>query len=132
MERKFENIFIARYINPPGIMRFEIIDMAEIDVREVEAMHQISLEFTQGEKYSTLFITGPMLNVSKEANEYGARPEQHINLVAQAVVIGSVAHRIMGNLLIRFYKNPTEIRLFTNENAAMEWLNKKMKAQIPA
>ncbi|MFI5203152.1 MAG: hypothetical protein ACHQF2_01555 [Flavobacteriales bacterium] len=124
--RQYENSFRCSYIYPPGIMRFEIIDMAEIDIKEVDAMHAFSMEFTQGRQYATLFVAGPMLNISKEAREHGTNSKFHKGLVCQAIIINSLAHRILGNFIVRFNRGITETRLFSTEAEAIKWLEKKL------
>lgn len=127
---QYENSFKVSYIDPPGIMRFEIIDMAEIDVKEVDAMHEFSMTLTKGKKYGTLFVAGPMLNISKEAREHGSQAKFHENLVCQAIVIRSLAQRILGNFIIRFNRGFTEAKLFTSEKEALKWLDRKLQVKV--
>jgi hypothetical protein len=125
IQEKFENSFIATYLSP-GIVQFEILDMAEIDIREAQAMHAFSLRHTKGRNYVTFFKAGPMLNVTREAREFGTNVLPHSGLVAQAILAQSLAHRILGNFMVRFNPGMAEIKLFSNEQSAMLWLERKL------
>ena len=67
------------------------------------------------------------IDISSDARKYGSNPEIQQNLIAQAVLVNSLATRIAGNFYIRFNKPPKPTRIFTNPEDAKSWLLYKKK-----
>ena len=41
---------------------------------------------------------------------------------AEAIVVNSLAHKIMANFITKFYKTPMPIKIFNDEESALQWL----------
>ena len=63
---------------------------------------------------------------SKEARQYVASKEVNKIVKAEALVLNSMALRIMGNFYLNVNKPARESRLFNDRNAAFEWLSKRV------
>lgn len=127
---QFKNTVKCSYLSPPGIVRFEILDLAEIDVEEVNAMHDYAMRVRNGKNYGVLFLAGPMFHITKEAKELGDQPEYHTHLTAQAIIVKSLSQRLIGGFIMRFKKHRTETRLFKEEEEAIEWLTRKLSIPV--
>jgi hypothetical protein len=62
---------------------------------------------------------------SKEARQYIASKEVNTIVKAEALVINSMALRIMGNFYLKVNKPARESRLFNDRDIAFEWLSKR-------
>jgi hypothetical protein len=62
---------------------------------------------------------------SKEARHYVASKEVNQYVKAEALVLNSMALRIMGNFYLKVNKPARESRLFNDRNVAFEWLSKR-------
>ncbi|MFN8117347.1 MAG: STAS/SEC14 domain-containing protein [Bacteroidia bacterium] len=62
-------------------------------------------------------------SISKEAREFGERPESNEMTKAMAVIVKSLAHRIIINFIIKFTCQQTmKMKLFDDKQKAIEWL----------
>lgn len=59
---------------------------------------------------------------SKEIREYLATEEVTKNYKAGAIVANSILAKIIGNLFLTFNKQPFPTKIFTDEAAAVAWL----------
>lgn len=62
---------------------------------------------------------------SKEARQYIASKEINTIVQAEALVISSMALRIMGNFYLKVNKPARESRLFNDRAIALEWLRQR-------
>ena len=99
-----------------------VMDNMELDVAEVLENFEACERLTRGRPYLSLVISAPYTTVTKEAREELNHPRFYEHAVAQAIVVKSLASRIMGNFLIRLYKKYCPQRLFTNRDEALKWL----------
>ncbi len=104
------------------ILLIKILQDSEIDVREAEETFQETLKITEGKRYAVLIDACIRVQVTPEARIYGAQKERQENLIAQAIVVNSLANRLLGNFIIKFNKPPAPTRLFPDYGIALEWL----------
>jgi hypothetical protein len=103
----------------------EVLTDIEIDVEHVLKDHQASIEITGGDKFLSLVLTSPYMSITFAAQKESMTKDKYKNIIAQAIVIHSLAQRILGNFMIKFIKYSAPCQLFTNKEEAMNWLDKK-------
>jgi len=69
-------------------------------------------------------VIGYGLTIEKEARENGTRPEVQKYTKAAAMVLNSLAHRILANFIIRIQRPPVVTRSFNNMPDALAWIGK--------
>jgi len=105
-----------------GILHVRLVEDSEISLEDSKAMFMASMEITEGKKFVTLIDARAKVVVSKESREWGSKPEAQKNMIAQAIVVDSLANRIVGNFIIKFHKPIAKTRLFSDEKSALAWL----------
>jgi hypothetical protein len=110
-----------------GFLRIKILEGSEIDLAESKISHKVSLEITGFKKFVTLIDARATVVVSKEAREWGSSPEAQENMFAQAILVNSIANRLIGNFIIQFYKPIAKTKLFSDELTALTWLKEQKK-----
>jgi hypothetical protein len=110
-----------------GVLHIEILADTEIDLTESKAMQQKSLEITKGKKFVALIDARATTLVTKESREWGSTAEAQVNMLAQAIIINSLASRLIGNFIIKFHKPIAKTRLFPEEESALFWLREQKK-----
>jgi hypothetical protein len=108
-----------------GILRIHMLDGAEIDLEESKKLAKISMELTDNKKFVALIDARAKVVISKEAREWGSSPEGQGNLFAQAVIVTSLANRLIGNFIIQFHKPIATTKLFSDEASALVWLKEQ-------
>lgn len=104
------------------IVKMTIRDGSHLEIEDVIEINKIKCRLTAEKKHVVLLISGTDTSISKEARELSADNELARNRLAKAIVINSLAQRIIGNYFIRFNKSSTPVKLFKNENDALDWL----------
>lgn len=110
-----------------GILRITLLENSEIDIVESKKMQKLAAEFTKGEKYAALIDARTQVVVSREAREWGSSPESLKDTIAQAILVNSLANRLIGNFIIQFHKPMAPTKLFSDETAAIEWLREQKR-----
>lgn len=111
------------------VLLTEIIDNMELEKEDVLENFEASQKLTKGKPYISLVITAPFTNITKEAREATNQAHYYEHTIAQALVVKTLAQRIMGNFLISLYKKYCPQRIFTNRDEAVKWLNHQWKKQ---
>ena len=110
-----------------GIIRIVLQENAEIELDESKLMQKTSLELTNGAKFVALIDARAKVTVFKESREWGSTAEAQKNMLAQAILIDSLANRIVGNFIIKFHKPIAKTKLFTKEEEALNWLREQKR-----
>jgi hypothetical protein len=108
-----------------GILFIQLLENSEIDLTESKAMHQVSIEITQHRKFVALIDARSHVVVTKESREWGSSPEAQKNMIAQAVLVDSLAAKLIGNFIIQFHKPIAKTKLFSDEVTALAWLREQ-------
>lgn len=107
-----------------GIYHVEVAGNTVVDEKHLKAQHLFFKErFNQKNKFVILVESGDDSTLTKEAREYTALPETNAMTLATAVVVKSLAERIILNFLINIIsRQAMKIRLFDNREKAIKWL----------
>jgi hypothetical protein len=109
-----------------GIVVFKLEDHVTINVEDAMLHTKYLREHFSGEKFRILVEPGRYTDITKEAREFSAKPENNVYTRASAVIVRSMAQRIIINFIVNFTRNqPVNIRMFDNREKAMEWLEKQ-------
>ena len=114
-----------------GVLHIRILENSEIDIDESKLMQKQSLLMTEGKKFVALVDARAEIIVSKESREWGSTPEAQINMLAQAILVNSLANRIVGNFIIKFHKPSAKTALFKDEKSALAWLREQKRILEP-
>ena len=102
----------------------KLLEGKEIDVTDVQENIEATFKLTKGERYAVMTDGRVNVTITKEGLEAGARPEVYIRQIAHAIVVTSIANRLIGNFIINFHKPPSPTKLFSNPESALVWLRK--------
>lgn len=124
---KLENSIITRtaklsFDKEELVLYIEIFSGNEIGLEDSIEHNLASQKLTNGVYHCAFIKALGNIDISSEARKYGSNPEIQNKLIAQAVLVNSLATRIAGNFYIRFNKPPKPTRIFTNAEDAMSWL----------
>jgi hypothetical protein len=107
-----------------GIIFYKLEDHVTIELEDSKRQLEFLKERYDGvTKFRVLVESGRFTDISKEAREFSSRPESNAMTKASAVIVKSLAHRIIINFLINFTSQQNmKMRMFTNKKEAIEWL----------
>ncbi|HXD94381.1 MAG TPA: hypothetical protein VNX01_14340 [Bacteroidia bacterium] len=101
---------------------------AEVDLAAAIENHEVAIRLTKGDKYLCLVDARVYTTITDEARKYAMNPEMYKHVIAQAVVITSLATRLLANFLMPFTKRNkiVEMKLFNDYDLAYNWLQEKL------
>ncbi|HKC69333.1 MAG TPA: hypothetical protein VKG26_13940 [Bacteroidia bacterium] len=100
----------------------------EVDLDAAIENYKIATHLTKGKRYASLVDVRVYVTITDEAKKYAAQPDMYTNVIAQAVVITSLATRLLANFLIKFttYNKDVEMKIFNDYDVALKWLKEKV------
>ena len=97
------------------------VHLEKEDVFEINKMKSALI---RDNYHCVLHVCGTETSMGKEARELFASKESAENQLAKAIVINSLAQKLMANFFIRFNKPPEPVKVFGKEEEALAWLDK--------
>ncbi len=95
---------------------------AEVGLEEMRAIHEAERKLTSDKKHLALLDARGFVNVSDEARKFGASAEPTKYRTAAALLVDSLAVRILGNFYLNFNKPKVRTKMFSDEKKAIDWL----------
>jgi len=80
------------------------------------------IEACKGQPYPLLIDARYVSSITKEARDYFASPEGTSLVIASCLVLDSVLGRFLGNFFLQISKPKVPLKLFTNTEDAVSWL----------
>ena len=105
----------------------ELLGDVVINVEHAEIDYEASKKITEGKKFLSLVLASKHTSITREAQKSSMKKEKYEKVIAQAIVIRSLAQRILGNFMILFIRYPCPAQLFNSKEQAVKWLNLQWK-----
>jgi hypothetical protein len=98
---------------------------------EAKENYEAAMQLTSGGKYVALVDGRANATVTEEGREFSTRPDTYKNVIAQAIVIESLASRLLANFVIQLHRRNknAEMKLFNDYNAALAWIKEKLEEE---
>lgn len=112
------------------VMETRLHDDVVIDIKDAYENYSIAVEFAQEKKYLSLVITAPHVSITKEAREETNHPNRYTQCIAQAIVVNSLATRLLGNFMVRVLSSHCPQKIFQSRENALEWLEKQYTLHV--
>ena len=112
------------YINlcSDGIVRVLFKRNSEINISELKANNVALNELVMGNKHAFLYYTeDDTVTHSNDARAYGKQNENAVPRLCTAVVVSSLAHKLVANFYLKFNKPAIPFRVFSQMNEAEKW-----------
>lgn len=80
----------------------------------------------RGSRKALLMVSvGDNTTMSNEARAYASSPESSNYIAADAIIVRDFGHQLAANVFVRNHKPERPIRMFTDRESAMAWLNEQ-------
>jgi len=112
-----EDGIVENFIKPGAIM----------EVEDLKIIKQYNFELSGKKMYCVLVTAGELASFSTEAREMAASKEFIEAAQAKALLIDSVAHKIIGNFYLRVNKPFIKTKIFSDRAKALSWLRGFLK-----
>jgi hypothetical protein len=107
-----------------SIVYIKIKNHVNIELEDAQQQYQLLKSKYDGiNKHLVLVETGNDTSLSKEAREFGSKPESNEMTTAMAVIVKSLAQRLIINFIIKFtHQQAMKMRMFDEKQKAINWL----------
>ena len=106
------------------IICIKLKDNIQIELEDAQKQYLFLKSKYDGiHKHIILVESGLDTTISKEAREFSAKPESNEMTAATAVIVKSLAHKILINFIIKFTHQQTmKMKMFDDKQEAINWL----------
>ncbi len=106
------------------IILIKLRDNIQIELEDAQKQYLfLKSKFDGINKHIILVETGLDTSISKEAREFASKPESNEMTAATAVIVKSLAHRIIINFIINITHQQTmKMKMFDDKQKAINWL----------
>lgn len=107
-----------------NIIFIKLKDDIQIELEDSKKQYLfLKSKFDGIHKHLILVESGLDTSISKEAREFSSKPESNEMTKATAVIVKSLAHRIIINFLIKLTHQQTmKMKMFDDKQSAINWL----------
>ncbi len=109
-------------LDPRGFVRATIRPGAEMVLEDARDALRATAELAGGVRRPVLVDAREVKSQSRDARAYFASEEAARVCVAVAILIGSPVSRVLGDFFLRHTTQLVPTRLFTQDEAAVDWL----------
>ena len=107
----------------PRIIKIVVEQNALLDLEDVLMMRKINMELSEGKKFCILWDSrGVHFTIAPEALRRMASNEYQETRLAAALVVNSLAGKLVGNFFKSLTSQQSPTRLFNSEEEAVLWL----------
>lgn len=119
---KVELPYANVYKTSNGIVRVDFKDNCEISDKESKVICDHIWEMAEYKDALVLMVAGSGTEFDQSARNYSAGPEGTRYTLADAIVVVSLAHKLVANFYLRINKPRVPTRVFSNIKDAEKWL----------
>ena len=107
-----------------GIIFIKIDDNCELELKDAKSQYEIVKSKFDGTNKLRVYVEPwRYTSISKEARAFSSKPVHNTMTLGTAVLVKTLAHRIIINFLINIIRQQTmKMRMFDNREKAIEWL----------
>ena len=92
------------------------------DIELAEKAYKARIETTNNKSYPTLIDMRSLVSYSKEAKEFLSSAAAYKDISAGVLLVQTVFQKIAANFYLYGHKCPIPTKIFTEERAAIKWL----------
>ena len=104
-----------------GVINVIYKDNVEIELNDVIELRKVTEEMTCGKPYVSVYEAGNHTTITKEAREISSKDVHIKNRKALAIVVKSLAQRIISNFFMKSNKDIHPIKVFNSKEKALKW-----------
>jgi hypothetical protein len=111
-----------------NILLVTMKENAEVELADAKENYEIAMRLAKGNRYVSFVDARNYATITDEARNFSTQPFVYASVIAQAIVVSSLASRLIANFLITFHKKnkDVEMQLFNDYNKALNWLKQKL------
>jgi len=122
--KKLELDFVIIEFYAPDLIVYHYKPQTHLTWQMIQQVAKETNEMINYKKCFMCSVIGEDVTIDKAVREKGTTPEALAYTKASAIVQNSLAHRILGNFIIKVQRPSVPTKLFNDIHVALTWLNK--------
>ncbi|MGZ3920884.1 MAG: DUF7793 family protein [Bacteroidia bacterium] len=110
-------------LHEKNIVKINVMNDVCLEADDILEINKAQSFLIKDNYYRVLHVCGINSSVSKEARDLLSNKDISKNRLAKAIIINSLAQKIVVNFFIKFNKPPYPTKLFNTESEALRWLD---------
>lgn len=111
-----------KWIDEQGIVWMKAIEGVHMDIEALKEDHERSLELLGSHKILVMYDARSHFSISPEARAFLSKGILNENRIATAVLSPNLGVRLLVNFMNSINPPKSPLKMFSNENDAMQWL----------
>lgn len=107
------------------IIHVVVHDQVDVQFENLIEVRKKNIEFAKGKDYCVMLESGSFVDYSKKTREASASEEYSGGRIALAIIINSLAIKILADIYLRINKPFCPTKAFKNKEDALKWLQEK-------
>jgi len=120
--KKIKTKINEKWVDENGVLWIKVIDGASIDLENLIEDASVNDSLTDGKKALALYDARNFFTITPEASDYVQSGILDTSRIATAVVTNKLAARLLVNVIMLVKKPKTPLKMFNNEQSALQWL----------
>jgi hypothetical protein len=112
------------------VLLVSVRDGMTIDVQQLWENFNATVELNPAADYPVIFETQGFVSITKEARELAASREMAKDVAAMALIVNTMATRILANFYLKVNKPMRPTRMFTDMQKAIEWCKEEYRKYL--
>lgn len=109
--------------NHDNVLKFVLKNKSHIELKDSKEMFDVLRRFSNGRKELFVMTVVPEeCSYDDEVREFSVTDECSMYTYAEAVVVRSLAHKLLINFTVKFLKPKRLMKMFLTEDEALRWL----------
>lgn len=126
---EFETNTTRVQLDEEGIMHVQFKAGEDVVMDDMLPMHDWICEQLKGGKHFVLTVPEYGSTVDPEVRSWARSDERVMHIGADALVVKTLAHKLLANFYIKYNKPEHPTRVFSDEETALSWL-REMKSEF--
>lgn len=118
------------FLREDGIVHVKLKPEQEITMDDFEEIVKAVTELGMAQAQLILFQAGYNSSVTPEVRKFASHPNANFLSRGDAIVVQSLAQRLMANFYIKFNRPSRPTKIFDNVDEATDWLYKLKEEQM--
>jgi hypothetical protein len=103
-------------------VKVTFLENSQVTLKDQQELAAIYIDLTDNTPMPFLYDAEHGVDITKEAREYGARMAGLLPVSSIAIIVRSVAYKLLADFYFKFHKPQMPYKVFKSEEAAMEWM----------
>ncbi len=107
------------------IMHYKVKENCLVSMDDVNQCLDILKEFDENKSFRNLYELGKNSKVMEDVKDWASDSEGNMHTIADAIIIRSLAHKLIANTYLKVKRPPKPTKVFTKKEDAIKWLIKQ-------